>query len=738
MPGRTAKIALFLVLLCASSIPSANAGWDNLKNDIEVVYLFEQYNLIDWPLVFHLAVEEGCRVKMVTAAQGETFGVRKVQDSAKGITLYKMTAPSITWSFLDSMYAAVAVWRQPDIVISSQDFTSEAMQAFERYWLSLPYEAQRVFQVRKVYRRDFYGKQGSVHVNNAFYISRHLEEMKQLARELIGEVPKLYPENNYNTYNLVKTQLPSQAGKASIVAGFERFRLDKLAAELMVPGMALNGVIEECNDYLAQLDNSEDCDGVESLNAAFGAVETLKNIKRDFLAHPNGREDAALVDYVDGAIEELSEILVERTGITLETKPYLRKSPQGMRLKVMAELQNNGPLEVKVGNLRLHPYWSNQVLEIEPGYVEVMPYKKFVREYTLELPDNRLETLRPESLLVTGEVDYYGRKLEFATYAGTKVISPLSVKFLPDFVIIQPFPKLEVDRLVTQLEISAIITKPVDEPADLNIKIETPSGIMAGAFEDHITMPAGVASYEFAIPVVATKSIPVGKDRIFIKLYEKGKLAAVDTCMAAVAENKINDKVKIALIPDDRGILEDIFIMTGANYKTISDRFLESRGIRYYDVIAIGTGADKYYPSLAVVDGKLRQYIEDGGTVLVFGQRNSWSEDNLPVSIQASEERLAPGDIAVGKGNHRLFDKTYKVDPADLIREMGAVPNSYPATVFPAEEIIASLKNGLLLAETRMQKGKLIYCGLPVPEMVRDLDRDALKFFTNIINYSGE
>jgi len=731
------KAILAFFILIFSTIP-AFGSWDNLSNDIEVVYLFEQSSLIDWPLIYHLAGEEGCRVKLVRASEGGTFRATTKNTLDNGIQLYELAVPAVTWSYLDSMYNTVATWRQPDIVISAQDFTTETMRAFERYWLSLPYDQNKVFQTRKFYRRDFTGKEGSVHINNSFYIGRFPEPITEIAKDLLDESPTLDNENIYSTYKLVKTYMPAQSGKASFAAGFDRFRLDNLAEQLMIPGMALNSIRDRSEDYLTSLENSEICDGTESLEAVFDAVEALQNIRRDYLASPNGHEDAPLVKYIDTHIEELSDILIDRTGITFSGQPLLRDTPQGTRLKLLTELRNNGPLTVKVGDLELHPYWTDEVTVIEPGNFEILPFKKFTREYTIDIETSRIETLAPESLLVTGQIDYHGRKLDFGFYAGTKVISPMKIQFLPDFVIIDPFPELQVDRLVTQVELSALITKPVSDAVKIRIKIDTPGGIMAGAFADKVTIPAGVRSYEFAIPMVATKSLPIGSDRIIIRVFEGDKLMAADTCLAAVAEHNISGKVKIALVPDKDGILEDILLMTHANYKTISDRFLEAQDLNYYDVIAIGSGADKYYPSLNKVDGKLKRYMESGGTVLVFGQADTWGSDYLPVSLSPYGQSLSSTDININRGNHKIFNKTYHINLQNLARAVNPGLVSFPASVFPADDIITSKRNGVLLSESDFQKGRLIYCGLPLPEMVRELDRDAIKFFTNMINYSGE
>lgn len=735
---RALRFSLVIVFLVFAFSVSADAGWGNLGNDIEVVYLFEEYGHIDWPLIYHLACEEHCRVKMVTVGQGAAFEIEKTKAYDDGINLFQISIPAVTWGRLDSVYQTVSPWRQADIVISSQDFLTEPMQAMERYWLSLPYSENSVFQIRKVYKRDLTGKNGSVHINNSYYLGKFTEEMRQLSRELLSESPALNNDAIYSTYRLIKTQLPGQSGKASLLAGIPRFRLTRLASELMPPGRGLSEIQTSAEEYKDYLNNADQCEGSEKLTAMFDAFEGLQDMRRDYLAYTNGREDSPLISYLDERIEELSEVLIDRAGISFTGKPVLRETPQGTRLKLTTELRNNGPLAVSIGNLMLYPYWTDDAVVIDLNFTEVLPFKKFMRDYTIDIEDAHLKTIVPESLLITGEVDYNGRKIEFGFYAGTKVISPLSVKFLPDFVLIEPFSNVEIDRMVTKLEVSAAITKPASDAATVRIKIDTPGGIMAGAIKDVVTIPKGSRSYQFDIPLVATKSLPIGRDKIIINIFQENKLVASDTCIAGVANQRISQKVKIAMVPDREGTLEDIFVMTDANYRTISDRYLETKNLNYYDVIVIGSGSSDYYRSLGHIDGKLKQYMESGGTVLVFGQNDSWDDDNLPVSINPTVKSLSASDLRVKNFDHKLFKYTYNINPNDILFEVNPSQSSYPASVFPGEEIISTSQGGVLLSETRFQKGRLIYCGIPVPEMISKLDREALKFFTNLINYSGK
>lgn len=204
----------------------------------------------------------------------------------------------------------------------------------------------------------------------------------------------------------------------------------------------------------------------------------------------------------------------------------------------------------------------------------------------------------------------------------------------------------------------------------------------------------------------------------------------------AIADTDIDKRLKIALLPGEKALLEDLLIISGVNYKTVSNRYLQVQNIDYYDIIAIGTGAHRDYPGLPRIDGKLKQFMEFGGTVLVFGQPGDWRDDILPVSIIPTEKVVGPGEVKPTGRSHRLFSQSFQVDIGRLL-ERGGEFTARPASVFPGTSLLTTDRGASLLAEAEFGKGRLIYCGLPLLEMVHALDPEAIKFFTNIINYSG-
>ena len=60
---------------------------------------------------------------------------------------------------------------------------------------------------------------------------------------------------------------------------------------------------------------------------------------------------------------------------------------------------------------------------------------------------------------------------------------------------------------------------------------------------------------------------------------------------------------------------------------------------------------------------------------------------------------------------------------------------AFPAVVSPAETVFETKSGSALLSVSRIGQGQVIYCGLPVLQLVAELNLDAIHLFANILNY---
>jgi len=489
------------------------------------------------------------------------------------------------------------------------------------------------------------------------------------------------------------------------------------------------------SEYLDNISAATNLDGLEKINGIFDALESLYRLKQEYYSDIDSDSLSIVAKYISYLLNSVSSKIIELAGIDFEYRSMLRDTPQGPRIKLVEEINNNGPLKIMVGKVILQPNWNSSSFELPLEQKDVRPFCPLVREHTIDADIESLIAFQPDSMLVTGTIRYRGRNIEYRTFAEAYLETPLKISLIPNFSIVQPLSQKKLVRLVEPIRLKAVITKPSFKSATANIQVIVPKGTMAGAYKKTITMPVGVRSFDISIPLVATKALTSGRKPLIVNLIEDKYIIASDTAYIRRADTDFNDKAKIALLSGSDGLLEDILANTGANYRTISNRYLETRELDQFDIIALGTGCFKNYPVLAAVQGKLKKFMEYGGTILVFGQPRDWPADLLPVSI-LSNERLLPGfELTVTNETHPVFKRT---KPSKFLEYVNSQYKSYPALVSPSESIVLLDDNVSMLTESKFKKGKLIYCGLPLLEMFQNLDLVAITLFTGLINYSGK
>jgi len=82
-----------------------------------------------------------------------------------------------------------------------------------------------------------------------------------------------------------------------------------------------------------------------------------------------------------------------------------------------------------------------------------------------------------------------------------------------------------------------------------------------------------------------------------------------------------------------------------------------------------------------------------------------------------------------------MFSSSSVVHIPDLLQNATRNYVVYPAIVFPCEKIIEAENNTALVSVSKFGKGEIIYCGLPIAELVSDLDVEAIKFIANLVNF---
>ena len=188
-------------------------------------------------------------------------------------------------------------------------------------------------------------------------------------------------------------------------------------------------------------------------------------------------------------------------------------------------------------------------------------------------------------------------------------------------------------------------------------------------------------------------------------------------------------------MPDTTGTLEDILRMTGATYRPLTDRTLKTGDLDAYTVILVGSGALRDYPSFPTIRGRLEKYIRQGGSLVVFGQPTDWPEGVLTVGLAPSIERLTGNELLNRIPHARILSRPYEISESNLLAWMNDRRRVGAAVVTPAERVYVTPTGATALSVSRLGEGQVIFCGLPLVEMISHLNIEAIHLLANILNY---
>ncbi|MCM2272417.1 MAG: hypothetical protein NDJ18_07695, partial [candidate division Zixibacteria bacterium] len=464
-------------------------------------------------------------------------------------------------------------------------------------------------------------------------------------------------------------------------------------------------------------------------------LQELRTLQQQARAEARLAETPGFSQYLDEQVNKLQRLALDEIGLKWDGKIIVRESPDGPRVKFVATLASDGPTEIELNEIRFEPYWDTVriILDAEPKRIQ--PHQTFVREYLVEIDRSRLEAQKPESLLFSASLAFGKMPFNVSSSIPIWQAPDLKVAFVPGFYFIPPIPALNVDKVVDSRVWKAIITKPPHFYGSVRLQLETPRGMFAGAYLTERPMDKGKISEIVRIPFTVSNLFELGVQPVTLALYADGKRVTADTAIIRVASCQVDDLIKIGFLPDTTGLLEDILRMTGAGFQPITDRSLATADLDMYNVIVIGSGSFRDYPSLRNMKDRLTDYVRHGGSLVLLGQPTDWPESLLPVGFVPGEERISGSDILNRIPGANLLTKPYAVSDNGLFDAMTRKQTVSSAVVSPAENVYVTPSGSTLLSVSRLGDGQVIYCGLPLLEMVAQLNIEAIHLLANLLNY---
>jgi hypothetical protein len=154
-----------------------------------------------------------------------------------------------------------------------------------------------------------------------------------------------------------------------------------------------------------------------------------------------------------------------------------------------------------------------------------------------------------------------------------------------------------------------------------------------------------------------------------------------------------------------------------------------------YNVIVIGSGAARNNPSLGIIKEKIEEYLRYGGSLVILGQPDDWPQSILPVSFIPYQEAVQQDEIESSIAEARILSDPYLISDKNLFSGFFRKTEVTSCAISPAEIVYITNSGGSLLSVSRLGEGQIIYCGLPLMEMVSRLDIEAIHLLANILNY---
>lgn len=710
-------------------------------SDIRVLYLFSEPREIDWPTLYYLNDKYGCRIDLLTFQVRSRFehGIQRIRD--REIFLHNFSIPHDDTLWMHRLTRDLFEDRRPDIAIFGRLAGDSRFEDLRSYLTELPADPQALFNMVKYYRlvEDPSASRDNV---GTTVIMNGLEMFHKFEDRIISEVHELFPwyqpqkasDHSLVRYRLIQNRLSQTKADVDFVSGLETMRLGQIIDSLFIDGPKKTVLSGQAIKFVLNFSQSQIVAGTDKVDLVVDGYREISYL----MGYQFGNEAASATDfklYLADLHRRAERAALRTVGLNWQGRIIQRDSPHGPVVKFRVSLSADSPLEMEVSNVRFHPYWDSTTVLLDTTIRKIVPHQSFVREYLVDIDHSRLETKEPEEIMFSADVSYRKNSMTLTSSIPVWEAPELTVTFVPDFSFFPPIERLDIDRVVSAMNLKAVITKPIDYADSVRLHLETPRGLFAGSYRSRHYLDKGTTRQIVRIPFSVSGLFERGIHQQTIALLVDDRTVAVDTAMVRIASCRIADTVKIGFMPDSTGILEDILRMTDADFEVLTDRTLKTYDLSAYNVIIIGSGSLKYYPAFGLIKDRLENYIRQGGSIVLLGQPRDWPKGLLPVAFVPAAESVDNSEITNRIPEARILSWPYPISDKSLLSSFYKKKSVVSAVVSPAEVVYRTASGGALLSVSRLGDGQLIYCGLPLLEMISRLDIDAIHLFANIVNY---
>ena len=441
--------------------------------------------------------------------------------------------------------------------------------------------------------------------------------------------------------------------------------------------------------------------------------------------------------------EELQRIVMLSCNISLHLT--LSDSVVVPRQKVSCTLEMRSQ-ECKIGGIK---YECNVpggwVMSETPGAAPVLDQQNYLRDLTLLVGENPVLTLpraqaqyRPieteQKVVATVHCLVGGHPLSFSSEARFDVAPPQTLVITPGVTRIAP------------------ALRSTGKTFHYTIRNYRP-GLMAGKVI--VQGPAGwtAASPSYRIEkedssthgdvlVHAAKNTEPGEYVLKFKTEYQEQDAIVRVFDVTLAKG-----LNVGVIRSYDNTLEDALREIGCPYGLLDSRELQEGNLQKYKTILVDIRAYLVRDDLKKENGRLLQYVRDGGNLVVMYQRpQEWKPEYAPFPFQISGKRVTDEDapIEVLDARHPLLNVPNVITGDDWTgwkQERALyfptdVPADYVRLLSSHDPDEAPLSTGYLVA--RYGKGSYIYTSYVWYRQLKEINPGAIRCFANMISYHAD
>ena len=445
----------------------------------------------------------------------------------------------------------------------------------------------------------------------------------------------------------------------------------------------------------------------------------------------------------------LDKALAAAASVSLKAETEEPTLIPGTKNKISAMLANSGEAEVQIKRAVIHSFNFESRLNMAE---KVLPETETTARLDISVPKTEKlsvpsaehlydSRLFGESIMVNADLAIEGAPFTVSTELRRDITPPVEIISVePNISVSTPATALKpidfkvrlINRMPTEfrgivravgpnLETGReVILRPhASDVFNVSVRSTSP---LSRRLQDHADV---VVSVDLSIP-----KTPIHKKNVSLVFAD-----------ALVAPDLV-----VGYLPSFDSTLAHSLSALGVEAKELKVADISSTDLSKFSTIILDNRTYEAHPDLIPVSDRLLEFVEGGGTLLVFYHKaNEWNpRQNLaPYELVVGDERVTQEDAPITflQPRHPIFNTPNKITQADFtdwIQERGLYfprqwDSHYQALLATHDKGEPALRGGLLVAP--YGKGNYIYTSLVWYRQLRAGVPGGYRFFANMISY---